>query len=1034
MRMRKTGVIGVGETGAALLEHLASDLAERFREFPAGIELIGLVNQPRDSAVPIHWLDISVANEELRALLQHSDVRKTLPGGLDDEVFAEGEPRRFNVMGRLMLLHHNRAIRGVLAEARDTLTTVNLPGFEDRPRYVIVGSLSDALCTGMLIDLAYLLRYTADDRVMPEISAVLLLPERRDGTEDDQGDWNDQLVRAYVTLRELHYFAHDGLYSLRFGDFVLPPPGAEERAYTQRSPFERGQIAFVDNRNQAGRIVGSETAAVEWLYHSIVTPHSFSNLVPTNNFGHASEYLGVGTGSLVLPITALRDYFQHRLASDIVKEFFAVEKQENARNDADKEANELRARTQLDDQGSAIDSIRSAILSQFSHYRFNAAGIVRALSLRSPERGFSSATETIHYKLLKRFSDLRRPGASLAVSFEDLEKGWLVEQRKFETAALQAIEDDVTRRLSYVTGDMDQPDGVMFTYQMLSRLARLLARSVEKADRQYIELFGKRKNYDQNIADAVQRLGQAERRFVGATSSALLLPLVFFVALLLYVALFALVELGDWKGLPLIFGFIGLTATLAYSTYHAATGRRDMLAQRWTEYHAYQNDLFFGRRKRELVHTINRDIELMLERIERLRTKINKVNQTLENDVRERKAWLDERMARRGVTPLETWLISPTDVEDYYREITHDQMQRIVGEMETSPLIRWISPLYTDARIRDELLQHVLEYIDTVLSQKNVTAHLSNFTSTERESLLRELRALSEPASIDPKQDQHITRAPDFQPVHEAIIMYDPEGAHDIVDQLRALEMQHIIPSSERDRLTRLTVQPGVPLYILPYVETGRAWYDKSMYTVGRAPYHSERGRMTVPDIWPAGRAIGLKRCPVTGDELLSVRLSVALARMFGLFLQQDGNANGRYFFLYSTENKRFAGLPPERVEAGSTPEDCCILLYAHSEYFDMLATDIDTGLRVLTTVEEANRIYHYATARGSDGDPSGQWFRPRDFAEWERDELLRYHDLLIAFFRRTSGTVSVESASRSQESVLTPPRKSGPKDDAIPY
>jgi hypothetical protein len=244
--MRASLVLGVGDWGRQVLHALPPDLTldndllavlaidaqASPPDLPAGVERLRLALPPNLDANRHVWLP--------------SDVIARAP-------FAGGDPRT-RAESRLLLVTGQRQLRGFFSLHVHRLNSRLQEAGGGTIEVLICAALSEVVGSGLLLDLAYLLREFLPSPERASIGALLALPHAMAMMEPDPTAWQ---ACAYASLQELNHFTRPhALFS--FHDHL-----GEERLATGGAPLDWSFLMFPEGGRWQARSCDEEAAA--WI-------------------------------------------------------------------------------------------------------------------------------------------------------------------------------------------------------------------------------------------------------------------------------------------------------------------------------------------------------------------------------------------------------------------------------------------------------------------------------------------------------------------------------------------------------------------------------------------------------------------------------------------------------------------------------------------------------------------------------------------------------------------------------------------------
>ncbi|MFQ6058274.1 MAG: tubulin-like doman-containing protein [Anaerolineae bacterium] len=295
-RVQRTVIIGAGAMGLAVIQAFRRRLVERWGELPtvACLAVVGKAGGAPDNSLPTVSLPVR-AESATRPEAQEA-LRAAGPAVITPLVEALTRVSRISQREPFQLRGWSAKWSGEVA-------------------FYVVAALDDPLGGGVFLDLAYLARHLASQRLNAPagLTGLLLLP---DALNPD--DPRPALARAYAALRELDAWMglHNG-YTAQWGDGL--------RVQGWGPAFDRG-CYLLEALNAEG--LGLEEPgervefAAEALLQLAVTPLGAgceSPLTPLWSMGERPhDYGALGLAAWVYPGRALAERLARRLAGEIL--------------------------------------------------------------------------------------------------------------------------------------------------------------------------------------------------------------------------------------------------------------------------------------------------------------------------------------------------------------------------------------------------------------------------------------------------------------------------------------------------------------------------------------------------------------------------------------------------------------------------------------------------------------------------------------------------------------------------------------------
>ncbi len=243
--VRASLVLGVGDWGRQVLHALPPGLSE-------GSDLVATLAIDAQASPP----DLPPGTDRLRlALPPNLDISPHvwLPSAVIERAPFGGEPRS-RAEARLLLVTGQRQLRGFMSLHVHRLNSRLQEAGGGTIEVLICAALSEVVGSGLLLDLAYLLREFMPSPERTSIGALLALPHTMAMFDTDPTAWQ---ACGYAALQELNHFSRPhALFS--FHDHL-----GEERLATGGAPLDWGFLLFPEQGRWAAR--GCDEEAAAWI-------------------------------------------------------------------------------------------------------------------------------------------------------------------------------------------------------------------------------------------------------------------------------------------------------------------------------------------------------------------------------------------------------------------------------------------------------------------------------------------------------------------------------------------------------------------------------------------------------------------------------------------------------------------------------------------------------------------------------------------------------------------------------------------------
>lgn len=338
--IQPTIVVGLGEAGRRTVAYLKRRIYHAYG--PLDSVLLLAVTLPEEvgtvhtvtTPLPYELLPKEVIELDLTGAHQGAKLAQEqswLPAGV---LRADGIDREARAASRLAFmadadtllpwLYDN--VRTILSvRARDAMADKGFVfGEGSRASVYVIAALEDPVGSGLLLDFAYLVRYTLNTIGVPDVNVtgIIHLPDAHTLTE--RGGAN-----VYAALKELDAHMNSVPFVQRYTptiqiDSSKPP-------FNNELPFNHGCF-LLDTINENGIALGSrdEASAMlgEWLFQASLTDcrQSLDNpIAGASSRRHVEDRLAVygslGLAGFILPVDGFVDFCAHRLSGQLLEQY-----------------------------------------------------------------------------------------------------------------------------------------------------------------------------------------------------------------------------------------------------------------------------------------------------------------------------------------------------------------------------------------------------------------------------------------------------------------------------------------------------------------------------------------------------------------------------------------------------------------------------------------------------------------------------------------------------------------------------------------
>jgi len=980
--LRQAMVIGLGNVGKTTVDKLDGLLRERLGPVP----IIGLVTIEPDYALSASEIDVQETTSRWRVRLplagDTGDVvpssqplgarlvseRKPDTGVLD----TSSDPTQVRRNGRQAIRRWCNSLQKLLGTVQGSIRTQdNLTAVRQRTdlrvqvdetglEVFLIAALDEPFASGAFLDLAYLIDhilYLEGGGLYYHTSGILFLPNYGlDGANMDIRE-----ADTYAALKELDHYTSQRRYASDF----------RNRLDFTRSglPFNRS-CYLVETTNDEHRSLPEldQLAAMvaEWQYRYLTSPltahfreHGSDFAIRTSE-GRVTAYSGLGVASFVLPIDAAIEVCGVRLGKEMV------------RNHLQREARGKEERTEP--MGLA-QTYAGDPVSKWLEEALRAPDAVRSFRDVAP-RYFDNISlwdfNGLRERLLRVFS-VRKLSQALPSIKRDLQKraeGTLERVRQHLPAQVERIIDD-------------KPDGGLDRAQIFFEKLRAAMADREKIAR--TQAKDAHKLY-QASGDSIAR---ARARYQSATQMmhrpaivGMILASIVFVGSLFYAGniffnLLPWLELEVLGRRLLDFGNTNVFAGGLIVVGHLLVG--GMVAWVTKDWMTKTKDLYIRQHRERLAHSLEKaqqDLrarfyrqmrDLVNDEIVRLtdfRDLIDQVGSALQEESKHPRL-LHETLH----FPLEESVLTPDDLDDFYREIIRAGAKPETDDLNdfVLKLMRTDGPLSTWARCEvADLCTRVVKFgkdqMEALRRRKfaegMLIAHLEGPAISDHERIdvqiaLTESSAEAKPSLLElpplpPEKRQALRqRAEELFRRGQPFLRYDRTSIQsDSVCLLGTLSANaeatplnrvvgeyfgnvQRVATGDPHTLVVMSVRHGLPLYALGMARRYRSKYELCFRD---KLLHTRRAHLALPDLFP------LKEDALEPQMAVALGCAVRPPRSRETIVRHDSESG--YFFVHQR-----AGRAPVNVPLGKDKLDASIYLQHNANDLVRLSKQIDEAI-----------------------------------------------------------------------------------------
>jgi len=994
VHLRQAIVIGLGNVGKITTDRLSGLLDSHL----GGAPLIGLVTLEPDYAssanairitevAPSHWhVRLPMAGEAgddvptsrpLGARLVTQDKPDT--GVLD----TTSDPTQLRRNGRQAIRRWGDSLQRLIETvqsnigAQDSLEVlrqktefqarIDKTGLE----VFIIGALDEPFASGAFLDLAYLidwiLSFETGARFQYHTNGILFLPNYR----WDGADMPVREADTYAALKELDYYTSQRRYTSDFRtrlDFTRDSPPFNQRCYLVETTNE--ELRTLPDLDQLTAMVA------EWLYRYLTTSlrarfqQHGSDFVGRTSEGRVTAYSGLGIASFLLPIDEVIEVCGARLGSEIV------------RNHVQRE---VRGQEQTEPMGRAQTYAGTPVSNWLEEELRIPEAVGRFLDV--DPRYFDNIG-------LSKFRELRDRLCTLCGTQR------LVQTLPSIRADLQKRAEDVLERVRQhlpgeVRGIVDgTPDGGLDRSQIFLEKLR---DAMSDRERQAREAAKRAHDLGRRVGDDIAR---ARAQYQSATQMMIPWAIVGFV-LASIVTLGSLVytsniffrllptlelqirnllpldfrNLNILAGVLLIIGHVLVVGFVFLTTQNWISGTKQQYINRHRERLEYSLEKAQQDLRARFYHEMQKLVDDELVRLTDFRDLIERLGEALREEC--------ERPRRLyGILrfPLEESVLTPEDVEEYYREITRPgtdahadglddfllKLARTHGPLSSwavrevgdlcAQIVEFGKRQMEELRRRKSAEQMLISHLEGPATPDYEPIHVQimyTHPSMETEPSLLELPPLpaEKQEALRDRAKELFARGTPFLRYNNTEIQPDVDtplicllGTHSAGAETTPFNRVtteyfkdvQCIATLDPHALVAMSMRHGIPLYALGMAKRYRSQYERCFRD---KLLHTRRDHMALPDLFPLP------------SDVLEPQTAVALGcavkpwRSRATVIMHDPEKG--YFFVHQQP-----GRPDVEVPLGRDKLDAGIYLQHNDVDLRRVSKQIDDAI-----VEQADRL-----------------------------------------------------------------------------
>lgn len=994
VHLRRVIVIGLGNVGKITTDRLSSLLDSRL----GGVPIIGLVTVEPDyasSANAIHVTEIAPSHWHVRLPMggeTGDNVPTSRPLGTrlvtqdkpDTGVLdTTSDPTQLRRNGRQAIRRWGDSLQRLIETvqsnigAQDNLTALRQQTeFQARVdetglEVFIIGALDEPFASGAFLDLAYLidwiLSFEGGARFHYDTNGILFLPNYR----WDGADVSVREADTYAALKELDYYTSQRRYTSDYRtrlDFTRGGPPFNRSCYLVETTNE--ELRSLPDLEQLSAMVA------EWLYRCLTTSlmaqfrQHGSDFAGRTSEGRVTAYSGLGTASFVLPIDEAIEVCGARLGAEIVRNHLQ---------------REVRGQEQTEPMGRA-QTYAGAPVSNWLEEELRTPDTVSRFLDVDP-RYFDNISLSKFQELRDRLCTLcgtQRLSQALPSIRGDLQK---------------RAEDVLERVRQHLPGEVRSivdgtPDGGLDRSQIfLEKLRDAMADRERQARQAAKRAHDLERRVGDDIARARAQYQSATQMMMPRAIVGIMLAGIVTLGLLVYASniLFKLLpaqeleirnllpldfrNLNILAGVLLIIGHVLVGGVVFLTTQNWMSGTKQQYINRHRERLEYSLEKAQQDLRARFYHEMQRLVNDEIVRLTDFRDLIERLGEALREEC-------EKPCCLYGMLrfPLEESVLTPEDVEDYYREITRPgtgvdadglddfllKLARTHGPVSSwavrevgdlcAQIVEFGKRQMEELRRRKSAEQMLISHLEGPATPDYEPIHVQimyTHPSLETEPSLLELPPLpvEKQEALRDRAKELFARGTPFLRYNKTEIQPDVDtplicllGTHSAGAETTPLNrviteyFGHVqcVATLDPHTLVAMSVRHGMPLYALGMAKRYRSQYERCFRD---KLLHTRRDHMALPDLFPLP------------SDVLEPQMAVALGcavkpwRSRATVILHDPGKG--YFFVH-----RQPGRPDVEVPLGGDKLDACIYLQHNDVDLRRVSKQIDDAI-----VEQAERL-----------------------------------------------------------------------------